>query len=100
MSYYQPEDLFAAIGVAPALPGARCRGRSHLFDGPGQNEDNATVTFRHDHALRLCRGCPALHACRTWFDSLPERERPEGVVAGRLQLPRPMGRPRKRKEPA
>lgn len=26
-------DLLDALGAAPSLPGARCRGRSHLF-GP------------------------------------------------------------------
>ena len=28
----QLDALLAAIGAAPVLPGARCRGRHHLFD--------------------------------------------------------------------
>ncbi|HPY26393.1 MAG TPA: hypothetical protein PLK19_18990 [Mycobacterium sp.] len=55
--------LLLAVG-APALPGARCRGRAHLFDEPEQH-------------------CPALTACAAWLASLPARHRPAGVVAGR-----------------
>jgi hypothetical protein len=87
--------LLAAVRAAPALPGARCRGRHHLFDGAGKDESEDVVAHRHDQALRLCRDCAALDACRDWVDSLPKRERPEGVVAGRVHVEKPPGRPRK-----
>jgi len=74
--------LLLAVG-APALPGARCRGRAHLFDEPEQGEPAELVEQRHAQALGLCRHCPALTACAAWFDTLPPRQRPAGVVAGR-----------------
>ncbi|CPR11949.1 hypothetical protein BN971_03242 [Mycobacterium bohemicum DSM 44277] len=75
-------DLFDALGVIPALPGARCRGRHHLFDGPAPGEDEQAVRDRHAQALGLCVGCPAAARCREWFDTLPPRKRPAGVIAG------------------
>ena len=73
-------DLFDALGVIPALPGARCRGRTALFDprpstDPARDDAEAT-------ALALCSGCPAGDRCRASFDSLPPKRRPRGVVAG------------------
>lgn len=75
--------MFAALGVIPALPGARCRGRSHLFDGGRLGEDVDVLHARHRQALALCAGCPALERCAEWLDALPRRERPLGVIAGR-----------------
>ncbi|HPY26001.1 MAG TPA: hypothetical protein PLK19_16960 [Mycobacterium sp.] len=86
-------SLFAAIGT-PALPGARCRGRHHLFDDAAQGEPADTVEARHRQAIRLCQRCPALEPCQTWLDSLPPSRRPAGVVAGRINS-RPPGRPKK-----
>ena len=37
-----------------------------------------------EYALHLCADCPALEACREWFDGLPRTRRPTGVVAGRV----------------
>ncbi len=74
--------LFDALGVIPALPGARCRGRHHLFDEPRRDEDEQAVQDRHAQALGLCARCPAARRCREWLDSLPPRKRPRGVVAG------------------
>ncbi|PBA30571.1 hypothetical protein CKJ65_16455 [Mycobacterium intracellulare] len=79
--------LFDAVGIIPALPGARCRGRSTLFE---ETECPESTEF----AINLCRGCPALTACGQWFDALPPNKRPHGVVAGRIN-PQPVGRPRK-----
>ena len=74
--------LLLAVG-APALPGARCRGRAHLFDEPEPGEPAELVEQRHAQALGLCRHCPALTACAAWLDSLKPAHRPAGVVAGR-----------------
>ena len=95
------QQLLDAIGAAPVLPGARCRGRHHLFDEaqPGENPD--TVAARHNQALGHCSHCPSLTRCQTWFLGLKPSKRPPGVVAGQIiQGPeelerRPPGRPRK-----
>lgn len=76
-------SLFAALGC-PSLPGAKCRGRSHLFDEPEQGEPAAVVEQRHRQALLLCRICPSLEQCGDWFDNLSPQKRPGGVVAGRI----------------
>jgi WhiB family redox-sensing transcriptional regulator len=88
-------DLLAAVGVAPALPGARCRGKHHLYDDAEKNEAAEVVAQRHAQALQLCSGCTALASCATWFESLPPSRRPPGVVAGRLSAAKTVGRPRR-----
>lgn len=98
MSADQLHRLLAAVGAAPALPGARCRGKHHLFDEQGTHEDPETADQRHTQALGLCRGCTALASCQQWLDTLPSSKRPPGVVAGQIRKPRQAGRPRK--EPA
>lgn len=92
---HNPHDLFAALGLAPALPGARCRGRPHMFDEQQTDEDIEAAAQRHAQALSLCRDCPALASCSAWFDDLPRSKRPTGVVAGQLHRPNAVGRPRK-----
>lgn len=90
----QLDTLLAAVGAAPALPGARCRGRHHLFDEQGAHEAPETAAERHQQALGLCRLCPALASCQTWFDTLTPSNRPPGVVAGHpAPTPKPPGRP-------
>jgi hypothetical protein len=77
-------DLFAALRGFPALPGAACRGKHHLFDeviGPDRDRIQA-------EALRICAACEELLPCRRWLMSLPRRERPYGVVAGQVRTPR------------
>lgn len=88
--------LFAALGC-PSLPGARCRGRSHLFDPAQQGEAPEKVAQRQNQAAQLCSGCPSLEPCAAWLDGLPPSRRPAGVVAGRIVEPKPARRPR---EPA
>ena len=90
-----PADLFAALIGAPALPGARCRGRHHLFDEPSADEPADVAAQRHKQALGLCRDCPALASCEQWFDGLTPSKRPPGVVAGRVHRVNAVGRPRK-----
>lgn len=80
------DQLLAAIAAAPAMPGARCRGRHHLFDGGPPGESPEVREARHGQALALCARCPALDRCETWFDSLPRRQRPVGVIAGKVCL--------------
>lgn len=81
------DDLLLSLAGAPALPGARCRCRHHLFDPPAAYEDPETVDARHPQALELCRQCPALASCRRWLDELPPQKRPPGVVAGEIRNP-------------
>lgn len=71
------DDLMAALGGIPRLPGARCRARHDMFD---QYDDPGIV----EAAIAICHSCPALPACKTWCDSLPPRQRPAGVVAGQV----------------
>lgn len=77
-------DLLDALAAAPALQGARCRGRHGMFDPPTADEDTAATEARHRQALALCGRCPALARCGEWLDALPPRDRPPGVVAGRV----------------
>ena len=88
-------SLLGAIRAAPVLPGARCRGRPHLFDPVDRGERAETVAERHRQALGLCQQCPALAQCRTWVESLPASRRPSGVVAGQVYGEGVAGRPRK-----
>jgi hypothetical protein len=76
------DTLIAQLAGAPSLPGARCRGRSHLFDARADREPAPVVEQRHAQAVGLCTRCPALVRCRDWVDSLPVKKRPPGVVAG------------------
>lgn len=89
----QLESLLAAVGAAPALPGARCRGRSHLFDGGPAGEVDEIRAARIGQALGLCHRCPALDDCRRWHDALPVSRRPVGVVAGRVNTTADRGQP-------
>jgi WhiB family redox-sensing transcriptional regulator len=81
------DTLVAALAGAPALPGARCRGRHHLFDAAAAGENPDTVNARHGQALGLCSRCPALASCADWFDRLAPPKRPPGVVAGQVRYP-------------
>lgn len=85
------DTLLGAMLPAPSLPGARCRGRPHLFDPAGSGEDPAVVSQRHTQALSLCGGCPALEPCRRWVSSLTPAKRPTGVVGGKVVTPRRRG---------
>jgi WhiB family redox-sensing transcriptional regulator len=82
------ESLMASLAGAPALVGARCRGKGHLFDGASPGERAEVVAARHNQAVGLCQHCPALDRCRTWVDGLPRSKRPEGVVAGKIPMPK------------
>jgi WhiB family transcriptional regulator, redox-sensing transcriptional regulator len=82
----------ALLEGIPDLDGARCKGRSDLYegtiseyriDGQPASASAALVTNARSEALRLCNdGCPALDACRAWLGAMPAAQRPRGVVAG------------------
>jgi WhiB family redox-sensing transcriptional regulator len=72
------DALFAALHGIPRLPGALCRGQHQLFD-------DADLP---DEALAICTRCPALASCSAWFEALPPRHRPRGVIAGRVHKPK------------
>lgn len=74
----QLADLVGTLRTAPVLPGARCRGRSELFDGADGLDGDRTRL-----AAALCQVCPALTACSDWAEQQPENSL-EGVIAGRL----------------
>lgn len=81
-------DLLAELAVAPAFPGALCRGRPHLFDGKSGRESTPAAEARYAQALALCERCPSLERCGDWLDGLPRSRRPLGVVAGRIRAPK------------
>jgi hypothetical protein len=66
--------ILEALAGAPDLNGL-CAWQWDLFDN---TDDPAAV----DQAIGLCRQCSCLDKCRTWYESLPPRRRPLGVVAG------------------
>lgn len=79
-----------AAGI-PDLPGARCKGRTELFDQTapreGRRGDHDALWYAQRAAVALCRACPSLSACRAWFDGLEPTQRPRGVVAGLVNAP-------------
>lgn len=82
-------SLLDELAVAPSLPGARCAGRHELYDATAEGSTNgpagaAEVAAARTQALRLCAGCPELAPCGAWLDTLRPKDRPLGVVAGRL----------------
>lgn len=95
-------DVLDALGAAPSLPGARCRGRWELFDATvheSRGAPTAAVLSARTEALAICNSCPALAACTTWVESLPPRQRPHGAIAGRIRTSQP-ARARKEKPDA
>ena len=90
-------DFFAALAGVPRLPGAACVGRHTLFDPRALDDPDRPDT--EARALSLCRSCRALAGCEAWFFGLPPKQRPHGVIAGRVNYPaeavaHPRGRPR------
>jgi len=81
------DEFRIQLGEVPALPGARCRGRTELFDATIHPERGGSIDdlqYARNRASDLCGACPALNRCRAWVDSLPPNQRPHGVIAGRL----------------
>lgn len=88
------DSLLGSLLGAPALPGAKCRGRSLVFDPARRGEHEDAVAQRHLQALLLCDTCPARLPCEQWLNSLTPAHKPLGVVAGQIVQP---PKPRKRK---
>jgi hypothetical protein len=74
-----PRTALAWRHPAPVLDNPASYGKPYLFD-----EDTPTPLS----AIRLCLSCPALAACRRWFDATPPTQRPTGVIAGRIHRPK------------
>lgn len=89
------DSMLGALLGAPSLPGARCRGRPHLFDEQHPGEPDHIAAQRHHQALSLCAACPSLPACTTYFESLPPAHKPGGVIAGRIHRWATTTRPRR-----
>lgn len=83
-------EMLGASIPQPAMPDAACRGHADLFDprrtgeSSAEHEPEHAVAARHLQAQRLCAGCLELTRCRDWVQQLPAKERPTGVVAGRI----------------
>lgn len=80
------DQLEEALGLAPPLAGAHCRGRSDLFDLAEAGADHDDVAYAEQAAIRLCDSCPVLDRCSAWFDALTPSRRPLGVIAGRVSV--------------
>ncbi len=81
-------SLLGSMRRAPRLPGAACRGKWALFDPAEPTEAADETRNRHQAALAACQSCPALAGCEQWFAGLQPRQRPLGVVAGRINEPK------------
>ena len=77
------QSLLSSMAGVPVLPGARCRGRHHLFDPATADEPEPVTEARHQKAVKICQSCPALEICAAWVNTLPASKRPPGVIAGR-----------------
>lgn len=74
--------LLGALTGAPRLPGARCVGRSALFDSIEPGEDPEAADERVEAAKHICGTCRALPDCDEWVMSLARSRRPPGVTGG------------------
>ena len=86
----QLDEILGALAGAPALPGAACVGHWATFDATimstAGRPPKPVLQARCD-ALAICSSCPALERCREHLESLPDRDRPQGVVAGIIVEP-------------
>ena len=75
--------LAELAATTPRLRSASCRGQHELFDRTRVRSGQGLHLARAE-ALAVCAGCPVLEQCRAWLDALPPRQRPRGVIAGRV----------------
>ena len=80
------ESLIATLAGAPALVGARCRGKGHLFDLATTGEAPEVVAARHKPGRWALSALPCTGAVPDMVDGLPRSKRPEGVIAGRRPM--------------
>jgi hypothetical protein len=79
-------ELLDQLALAPHLEDAACRHREQLYDAAiTRDAGSAAMRAARTQALAICQSCGALDACRQWLNSLPEDQRPIGVVAGTLR---------------
>jgi hypothetical protein len=81
------DDLYADLAEIPPLRGARCKGRSEIWD---EHDDPELV----EYALNQCRSCKAHAACESYFLGLRPSQRPHGVIAGQVNRPPKPRRPK------
>lgn len=89
MNAGQVASLMSALGAAPRLTGALCRGHSATWDEPAPPSIDPApddTALRLEFAVSACRRCPALAACAHWAASLPPGAL-AGVVAGQVREP-------------
>jgi hypothetical protein len=73
------DELIGSLMGIPALPGARCKGRSDIWES-----DCPELV---EYAINQCRTCPSLQPCRQFVESLPRRQQPSGVTGGVCRRP-------------
>ena len=76
------DEFVGQLGDVPHLPDALCKGHPEPFDESEAGDDPEDTVERISFAISACRRCPAQNACRSWFDGLPPKHQPGGVVAG------------------
>ena len=89
--YPIPPTLTALVD--PRLTGAACSGRAPMFDAELEEESIENRSSRLGAAARICSGCPVQAGCAVVATEAGRHA--EGVWAGRIPAPRPLGRPRK-----
>ena len=72
--------LRVAVRYMPDMPSAACKGNADPFDR------SAVSPPARAEALKICKGCPTLDACRQFLTSLASDERPRGVMGGAIVL--------------
>ena len=78
-----------ALGAIPNLGGgARCVGRSEIFDVEDEADERAIA------ARFACQSCPAIQPCRDFADTLRGHRRPPGTLAGVTTAHRPVAPPK------
>lgn len=85
----QAVERLARLTAAVPMPlelrrSAPCRGRWAIFDPAHEGEHRTAASQRHAAAVEFCGHCRLLSICTAWVASLPENQRPGGVVAGQI----------------
>jgi hypothetical protein len=73
------DELAGYMLTIPDLPGARCKGNSHVWE--------SDCPELIEYALSQCAACRSLSDCERYLLSLKPRHRPVGVMAGRVVRP-------------
>ena len=76
------QDFGSLAANTVDLSAGHCVGLWSIFDPLRDGETADSVSARHDIAKTLCKRCPVLKDCRTWYGALQAHKKPSGVVAG------------------